>query len=347
MSARVAFVGVGNRAQFFFRIIQALPEKFELVGGYARTPENRDTFSKMWNAPAFDDIGKMISKSNPDFVVTSVPWGKNEEVNIAMLDTDVPLLFETPPAGTLKGLIQIYEKAKSRRAPVGMAEQYVFRPYHQLTLGLAQDGLLGEIHYADVSIAHGYHGASVLRYYLGTGLQNPESISGMLHRDRVVIKGEMKEYDQAIALLKFRGGKTGVLNFGPTQYMTSLRPLTIKVRGDRGEFDHYDVHCLNAKGIPVSQTIARDQAGRDGNLDGFFLKGLSFGDAAYWENPYPGARLSDEEIAIAQCMESMASERGPAYPLVEGLHDHHLGLLWQDAAKAGGSIKIAEVPWGE
>ena len=287
----------------------------------------------------------MVGEAKPDFVVTSVPWGKNEEVNLAMLDVDVPLLLETPPAGSREGLVQIWEKAKDRKAPVGMAEQYIFRPYHRLTLDLAEDRLLGDIRYAEVSIAHGYHGVSVMRHYLGTGLQNPESITGMLHRDRVLIKGEIKEVDQLIALLKFSGGKTGLLNFGPTQYMTSLRPLTIKVRGDLGELDHYDVHCLNAEGRPVSQTIARNEAGRDGNLDGYFLKGVSLGDTAYWENPYPGARLSDEEIGIAQCMESMTDERGPAYPLVEGLHDHHLGLLWQEAAKAGGPIEIPEVPW--
>lgn len=53
-----------------------------------------------------------------------------------------------------------------------MAEQYCFQPYYQALIHMIDQGKLGTISNLDISQAHDYHGMSVMRRLLGTGMEN-------------------------------------------------------------------------------------------------------------------------------------------------------------------------------
>jgi hypothetical protein len=60
------------------------------------------------------------------------------------------------------------------------------------------------------------------------------------------------------------------------------------------------------------------------------------------------ARLSDDEIAIATCLESMARylDTGESfYDLAEASQDHYLSILIDQAAKTGNPVESSNQIW--
>jgi hypothetical protein len=97
--------------------------------------------------------------------------------------------------------------------------------------------------------------------------------------------------------------------------------------------------------------IRRHETGRDGNLEGLGLVGLTLDGEWVARNEFVGAHLSDDELAIATCLERMASYAagdGPGFcDLAEGVHDHHLGLTIEAAAESGDAIRVGGHLWDE
>jgi hypothetical protein len=60
------------------------------------------------------------------------------------------------------------------------------------------------------------------------------------------------------------------------------------------------------------------------------------------------ARLSDDEIAIATCLESMKRylETGKSfYSLAEASQDHYLSLMIEEAARSGRTLESTSQVW--
>lgn len=121
------------------------------------------------------------------------------------------------------------------------------------------------------------------------------------------------------------------------------------VRGDRGEISDLELRVMPNYGEPLVRTFMRAESGRYGDLDGFALKSIACGDRTLWTNPWPGARLMDDEIAIAVAMARMAAlvrgeGKGP-YPYAAAAQDQYLSLLMHEAARTGETVKSVRQPW--
>ena len=89
-------------------------------------------------------------------------------------------------------------------------------------------------------------------------------------------------------------------------------------------------------------------AGHDGNLEGYYHKGILAGSEWVYRNPFAPARLTDDEIAVATCLDKMAhyAAGGPDfYSLAEASHDHYLGMLIEQAARSGETVHTEVQPW--
>ncbi len=66
---------------------------------------------------------------------------------------------------------------------------------------------------------------------------------------------------------------------------------------------------------PATMPIRREQTGEDGDLGGYSLRGISLGERWIYRNPFAGARLSDDEIAIGTALERMGryARGGPRF----------------------------------
>ena len=102
-----------------------------------------------------------------EFVLVCVSGDANAPMLLELAELGIPSLSQTAlaPGQTVEELTELWGHLKD--AKVQVAEQYLFQPIHQARLGLLASGRLGPISHAQVSAAHGYHGTSLLRHYLG------------------------------------------------------------------------------------------------------------------------------------------------------------------------------------
>jgi hypothetical protein len=99
---------------------------------------------------------------------------------------------------------------------------------------------------------------------------------------------------------------------------------------------------------PLKTTLQRETAGANGNLEGFYLKGLTARGQWLYRNPFAPARLSDDEIACAACLQGMKDyiETGEDfYSLAEAMHDRYLDILMNEAAQKGEAMRAEFQPW--
>jgi hypothetical protein len=204
-------------------------------------------------------------------------------------------------------------------------------------------------------VAHGYHGVSLIRKFLNVHFQNatiralrflspitagPDR-AGPPNEDRKVVTA------QTIATLGFND-RLGVFDFVEDQYFSWIRSHRVLVRGDRGEISDLNIRYLIDFRTPMEAQLQRVDAGRTGNLEGHYHKGY-VGNGVWWyRNPFAPARLSDDEIAIATCLESMdcyLRESVPFYGLAEAAQDHYLSILIGEAAETGRSIESSSQIW--
>jgi predicted dehydrogenase len=160
-------IGGGWRAGFFFRIAQAMPERFRIAGCVARTESTRARVKADWNIRVFEDMDDLL-KERPEFVVTSVPRAVSGSLLVDLASRNMPVLAETPPASDLQGLIELWKNLPDN-ARVQIAEQYPFQPLHAARLAFVRSGKLGDIHQVQISVAHGYHGMVLIRKFLSIG----------------------------------------------------------------------------------------------------------------------------------------------------------------------------------
>jgi predicted dehydrogenase len=353
---RFAIIGAGWRAEFFLRIVAALPERFRLEGLVVRNAEKGRNVEERCGHPTYRTVPDLLSAVTPEFLVVSVSYAANHEVNKSLLDTGLPVLSETPPAATLEQMLDLWHEVQARGARFQVAEQFTRQPHHAARLAAVRQGRIGSVHKAYVSVCHGYHGTSLIRHFLDVGFAEAR-IVGMTFTDRVLDPGgregppaspRVQEHSQQVALIDFGGGRQAVFDFVGVQYFSPLRSQRVALRGERGEVVDHMLHMQTEAGEPLSLPFRRHVAGPNGNLEGHHLKGIQLGEQWVFRNPTAPARLSDEEIAMADVLQGMGEyvRGGPeAYPLSEAMQDHYLGLLIREACESGRAVIATAQAW--
>lgn len=349
---RFGIVGTGWRSLFYLRIARALPDKFEVCGIVSRTQARADEMEREWGAKGYASLDEFLSKARPSFVVASVPWGVNPGLLRTLVDNKVPALSETPPAPDRESLVSLNEYVAKARGKVQVAEEYHRRPLHAAQLELAAGGMLGNVSHAQVSIGHGYHGISLIRRFLGIGYE-PAVVTGKSFKSRIAEgpgrKGEgggenTKESVQEITFFDF-GDRAGVLDFSNDQYFSMIRNGRVLVRGERGEILNDEIVYLKDPSTPIRSRLVRHEGDL---LVGVFLKGIQAGEKWVYRNPFTPASLTDDEVAIADCltlMDEYARTGKEFYPLAEGSQDHYLYLSSMQAIKNSETVKTERQPW--
>jgi predicted dehydrogenase len=353
---KIAIIGAGWRSEFFIRIAQLLPEKFEIVGVVARKDEVRSALAERFGVQTYSSISQLLSKNKPDYAISSVSWDSNPSVVEELVSAGVYVLCETPPAPTLEGLQKLWAAVGSSEM-VQVAEQYLSLPGHSARLAITESGVIGDVSSLELSSTHGYHAVSIMRGFLQSGFE-PTTITTRqfeaplvdpLSRNGFNADLSPKNAKTTISLIDFGSGKSGVYNFVDNQWHNQLRHRRIVVRGSRGEIvDDSVIRLVEGPAITTSR-IKRYQLGYDLNLDGYDTEHLSFDGKVVFKNPFTGLRFMDEEIAIATLMAQMAdwingNAKAP-YPLNEACQDHLVSLAIDESIALGKSVTTAKQDW--
>jgi predicted dehydrogenase len=354
MVSSFGLIGSGWRAEFYLRIARDLPEQFPLAGVVVRSPEKREQVARIWSVPVFATVEELVTEGRPDFVVTSVSSTANLRLLELLTEGGVPILSETPIGRELSHLHRVADLARSG-AQIQVAEQYLFQPLHAARLELIRSGRLGTIYEADVSIAHGYHGMSLLRHFLQVAFRLPR-ISARRFGSRIV-KGpdrrgapsqrRLVESERTIAQLDF-GDRLGIYDFTGDQYFSWIRSPRLLVRGEEGEIHQTTVRLLHNVYTPFQFDLVRRDTGHNGNLEGYAHQLIWGGGEILYQNPFPAMRWSDDEIAVATSLSKMANYVATSesfYSVAEACHDCYLDLLIADSVATSREIISEPQPW--
>jgi len=351
---KFGIIGGGWRTAFFLRIAEQLSERFQVGGLLVRNAEKGQALEARWGVPAYLTLDKLLHVPDLQFVVVSVSWPATPVLLKELASRNVPALAETPPAPDLEGLISLQPLIQAG-AKIQVAEQYQFQPLHAARLALARSGKLGTITQAQISVAHGYHGMSLMRKFLDitfdcATITARSFISPLVagpDRNGPPVQEKIEPSKQVIASLDF-GDKLGIYDFTDDQYFSWIRTPRMLIRGERGEINNTQVHYLENFQTPIPLELQRQNAGENGNLEGYYLKGIVAGNEGVYQNPFVPGRLSDDEIAIATCLDSMARyvEGGPEfYGLAEASQDHYLSMMIEQALATGEPVRTSLQPW--
>jgi predicted dehydrogenase len=244
-------IGGGWRAEFFLRIARLLPERFRVAGMVVRDEAKGARLEAAFGVPTVRALDDLLRIPGMAFAVVSVPWAVSPVMLRELAERGMPALAETPPAPDLPGLVALWEYAASTGACIQVAEQYQFQPLHAARLAIARSGQLGRISQAQVSVAHGYHGISLLRGFLGIGFEEATIRARQFVTPIVQSPGREGPPDaerivdsaQLIAELDF-GDRFGVFDFTGDQYFSYVRSPRLLVRGERGEIVDEEIRYL-------------------------------------------------------------------------------------------------------
>lgn len=352
---RYGVVGSGWRAGFYFRLARQLPGRFRCVGAVTRSAEGGARLEQTWGIRAYRRVADLAAGEAPDVVVTSVPKVANPDVVATLVALGIPVLAETPPAEDLDGLRRLWSSVGSSGL-VHVAEQHPYLPIFAALSALVQRRVLGEVTSAQISWTHDYHAMALLRCLLRAGYE-PARVTALRSAGPLIegpgragwpAEPQVQQAVHTVGLIEL-AGRTGMYDFTDGQWFNPLRRRHVVLRGSHGEVAGTNVTWFPGGERPVSAPIIRDQAGIDGNLEDPGLVALTWAGDVLYRNPYPGTRMSDEEIAIATCLEQTArwhrDGSGAPYSLADACQDQLLALAVHAAAENDAPVSTGVEAW--
>jgi predicted dehydrogenase len=355
---RYGIVGSGWRAEFFARMARLMPERFQCTGIVTRTAERGAEVEAAWGVPTVRTIEELVvgGAERPEFVVVAVPWPVTPEATRELVAMDIPVLAETPPAPDADGLRALWSDVGASGL-VQVAEHSPSMPSHAARIAALDAGIIGTPTSVQISSTHLYHAVGLIRRILHTGrgsvtvrattftapLLEPLGRSGWT--------GETQPQDRwnILATLDFGDGRYALYDFSDNQWHNPLRTNRIVVRGSHGELvDDLFTRVVDERTV-LSSRLERRVSGLEQNLDGFDLEHISLDGRVLYRNEYHGARLADDDLAVADLLTrtgAWVAGTGPEpYPLADGCHDHLLGLAIEEASRTGEPLVVPAQPW--
>lgn len=353
---RFGLIGWGWRAEFFARAAAALPDRLALAGVVTRDEARARAVREGFATPVYGDVSSLLAAERLAFVVVSVPPAIAAQHLATLARANMAVLCETPPAADLEGLRAVCELAR-RGARIQVAEQYPFQPLHAARIALTDAGVIGGASMASISFSHGYHAFAVMRRHLHVAGE-----AAVIRAARLVSMSEngntragprehaeLVDNERITATLEWEHA-LGLYDFEQNQHRSYVRVPHVAIRGANGEIADDRVRLVHGLDEIRTVHLERVVAGQDGDLSGHELMGITGLEGWAWRNPFMGARLADDEIAVAECLVRMAAHVEGAdgfYNVADGAQDHYLWLLLQQAAASGETLRSEVQPWAD
>lgn len=181
---RFIVVGSGWRSLFYWRIAQALPERFELCAMLCRTEEKAEKMHREYGVPVSTSAEQCIAL-HPDLVVVAVNKASIAAVSTEWLARGFAVLSETPAALEEDALCALWQLHR-QGAKLQVAEQYWLYPTLAKRLAAVRSGAQRRTGHAAVCPAVG--GARLPRGQSGAAVPERRTAAGA--GDRTQLDGK-------------------------------------------------------------------------------------------------------------------------------------------------------------
>lgn len=344
-------VGSGYRAEYYARIARKYPGLFKALF-LCRSQEKADALKArtLVDAVTSEDAALLF---RPDFVVVAVDREHVGEVTAHWAERGFPVMAETPVGAYMEQLARLW-KMYEKGAKITCAEQYHRYPILSAGLRCVEEGLIGTPASAYLSLAHEYHGFSLLsrmlrscgEKYSLTAFRQVSAVAATDSRYGAILDGSSARDERDTAFLRFASGKTAIYDFGSVQYRTFLRSRHLTLRGDKGEWSDRIIAYLGGDNLPERHFLMPEIPEKYRPLD---TQALRDGRKTWTGELF--LDTEQDEFAIASMLLDMGDNIGGGsspYPLRDALDDARFALLLKRALDEPETwIASGETPWDE
>ncbi len=353
---RLSFVIIGSgwRSLFFARIARKFPEQFALKYMLCRTPEKAEKMAAEHGVPATVSVEE-CEQAKPDFVVVAVNKDSLCEETKKWVLKGFPVLCETPAAVSVEDLKELWSMVQNG-AKIQIAEQYHRYPIMAAGLKEVWEGKLADPYAVYLSMAHDYHGFSLIRRMLEPkepmklklqylqGMQYHFPVTETDSRYGAITDGSVNEKDRTVVTMQFENGKVAFYDFSGVQYHSYIRSRHVNVQGRDGEWNDTMVRFVDENHQPVTEQLTAWLDPKYACLETEELLRQS----KEWQ-PFVTMDNEQDEYAIASMMYDMGEYivgGKEVYPMAEALEDAYLLILLKEAINSPGSKVVPEdMPW--
>lgn len=355
-------IGSGWRSLYYVRIAKALPDIFELCAMYCRTEEKAQKIAKEHHIHTTTSIEECIGYK-PDFVVVAVNKTSIAEISMEWMRRGFTVLCETPAALDAETLNKLWDM-HNRGYKLVVAEQYTRYPEHSALLKVIDRNIIGEPDCLNISLAHEYHGASLMRAMLKVSADTGFTVTAKtytfpttetLTRYDSYKDGRIADKKRCVASFEFADGKVALYDFDSEQYRSPIRKNTLKLQGSRGEIVDRTVYYLDEKNEPVISEIRLEKRLVETKYDNPNLRyieevtNVHFEDDRVYTPEFGLCGLAQDETAIASLMKRTAAySKGNAaepYPLKDALQDAYMAILLREADASQSRVCSSKQAW--
>ena len=151
---RIGVVGVGFGAQVHIPAYQA--EGLEVVAVTARREERAKEAAEKFNIPnAFTDPAEMLKMEGLDAVGVASPVHLHHPIAMAALDAGKHVICEKPFSTDAAHAKEMWDKAQSTGLTAMIAHEFRFASARMRVKELVEEGYVGQLHMALVTLANG------------------------------------------------------------------------------------------------------------------------------------------------------------------------------------------------
>lgn len=361
---KFVIVGSGWRSLYYVRVAKALPEIFELCAMYCRTEEKAQKIAEEHHINTTTSVDECVNYQ-PDFVVVVVNKASIAEVSMEWMQRGFTVLCETPAALEAETLNKLWYMHNQGYKLV-VAEQYTSYPEYRALLKVIDRNIIGEPDCLNISLAHEYHGASLMRALLKESSDMDFTVSAKtyqfpttetLTRYDSFKDGRIANKKRTVATFEFADGKVALYDFDSEQYRSPIRKNTLKLQGSRGEIIDRKVYYLDEKNEPVISEIRTEKRLVETKYENPNLHyieeviGVHFEDSHVYTPEFGLCGLAQDETAVASLMKRTAAySRGDAqepYPLKDALQDAYMAILLREADVTQSKVSSTKQGWHE
>lgn len=229
-TVKIGLVGSRFQADCIAASVRAAPDEAEVVAVASPTPGNAEAFARRHGIPrAHADYRHLLADPEVELVVVTAPNRLHAEITIAAARAGKHVVCEKPLCVTLEEADAMLDACARAGVLLLYAEELCFAPKYVRAKQLADEGAFGRVHLVRQGEKHsgphsdwfwdveqsgggalmdlGCHGIAFCWWFLG----RPRVQSVYAHLATRVHGARTRGDDEAICIVEFEGGATGVI----------------------------------------------------------------------------------------------------------------------------------------